>query len=440
MQFRLREAQMLGHASSRSTAEATLVEQFKTSKTFAQSPRRAAAFARFVAAGLPTRRVESWHYTDLRAAVTDAAPLAPAPGPAAIEAARGLLADRERSGVSRLVTVNGRFAPELSDALPAGAATASREALESGAEDPMASLVEAMAPDVLVVDVAAGAELVGPVEIAHLAVGDGAYSLYSWTEISLGEGARATVVETFFGATSGVQRHAATTLKLSEAAKLKHAAIVADDPELHVESQLVELDAQTDLNVFGFVLGGALTRRQIFAKLTGEDAKIALNGLALLDQNRRADTTLRVLHAAPRGVSREFYRAIVADEAAGVFQGKVIVAHGAQKTDGAMKSQAVLLSPHAQMNAKPELEIFADDVICGHGATVASIDAEQIFYLQTRGLPREEAEAMLLEAFGVEAIERIDDEALATGLRARLAAWLGGRRSAAAAQPRETGA
>ena len=139
------------------------------------------------------------------------------------------------------------------------------------------------------------------------------------------------------------------------------------------------------------------------------------------------------MHAAPRGVSREFYRAIVADDAVGVFQGKVVVAPGAQKTDGAMKSQAVLLSPQAQMNAKPELEIFADDVVCGHGATVASIDPEHVFYLQTRGIPRADAEAMLLEAFGVEAIDRVDDEALAQSLRARLAAWLAGRQSHAGA-------
>ncbi len=173
--------------------------------------------------------------------------------------------------------------------------------------------------------------------------------------------------------------------------------------------------------------GGALTRRQIFAKLIGADARITLAGLALIDGERRADTTLEVVHAAPRGVSREFYRAIVADEAVGVFQGKIVVKPGAQKTDGAMKSQAVLLSPQAQMNAKPELEIFADDVICGHGATVASIDPEMIFYLQSRGIPKREAEAMLLEAFGAEAIARVDDDALAGALHALLAAWLAGR-------------
>ena len=161
--------------------------------------------------------------------------------------------------------------------------------------------------------------------------------------------------------------------------------------------------------------------------MVGERAKVALGGLALLDGSRRADTTLQVVHSAPGGTSREFYRAIVDDEAVGTFQGKVIVANGAQKTDGAMKSQAVLLSPHAQMNAKPELEIFADDVLCGHGATVGSLDPEQVFYLRTRGIPKDEAEAMLLEAFGGEAIERVEDVALADALRASFRAWLASR-------------
>ncbi len=418
---------MAAPAPSRSTAESTIVKQFDALKALAQSPLRAAAFERFAALGLPTRRVESWHYTDLRAAMSDAAPLAPAPDSAAVEAARTLLAARQTAGAFRLVTVNGRFVPELCDALPTGAAVASRETRAFGTQDAMASLVEAMAPDSLTVEIAAGAELSGPIEIVHLAVGEGAYSLYSWTEIALAEGARATVVETFLGAGPLVQRHAATTVKVGKRAKLRHAATIADDPELHLESQLIELESAAELNAFGFVSGGALTRRQIFAKLVGADVKIALGGLALTDGTCRADTTLEVVHASPRGFSREFYRSIVADEAIGVFQGKIVVAPGAQKTDGAMKSQAVLLSPQAQMNAKPELEIFADDVICGHGATVASIDPEMIFYLQSRGIPKPQAEAMLLEAFGAEAISRVEDEALAERLHALLAAWLGRR-------------
>jgi Fe-S cluster assembly protein SufD len=124
------------------------------------------------------------------------------------------------------------------------------------------------------------------------------------------------------------------------------------------------------------------------------------------------------------GTSREFYRAIVDDDGVGVFQGKIIVEKAAQKTDGAMKSQAILLSPQAQMNAKPELEIFADDVACGHGATIGSLDPEQLFYLQARGIARAEAESMLLEAFGCEAIDRIEDPRLVEHLRKCLAAWL----------------
>ena len=158
----------------------------------------------------------------------------------------------------------------------------------------------------------------------------------------------------------------------------------------------------------------------------GKGAKIALGGLSLLDGARHADTTLLVDHAAPHGRSREFYKHIVADEATGVYQGKVVVRPGAQKTDGAMKSQAILLSPHAVMNNKPELEIFADDVVCGHGATVGALDPEQMFYLQARGLPKAEAEAMLLEAFGADAIARVEDEDLAELLRAQDARVAGG--------------
>ncbi|HLW92896.1 MAG TPA: SufD family Fe-S cluster assembly protein, partial [Roseiarcus sp.] len=145
------------------------------------------------------------------------------------------------------------------------------------------------------------------------------------------------------------------------------------------------------------------------------------------DGKRHADTTLTVNHAAPRGESREFYKHIVADEATGVYQGKVIVEPGAQKTDGGMKSQAILLSPAAIMNNKPELEIFADDVICGHGATVGALDPDQLFYLRARGIPEKEAEAMLLEAFGFEAIERVGDEHLREALRDKARGWLAAR-------------
>ena len=224
----------------------------------------------------------------------------------------------------------------------------------------------------------------------------------------------------FDGAHAGVQRHAATILTLADGARAKHVAVVGDEPGLHIETQICELAKSAELTAFGLVSGGELTRRQIFVRMTGDEAKVSLGGLALIDGARRADTTLQVVHAAPAGTSREFYRAIVDDDAVGVFQGKVIVEKAAQKTDGAMKSQAILLSPRAQMNEKPELEIFADDVVCGHGATVASLDPEQMFYLESRGIANSDAKAMLLEAFGGESIDRIEDKSLVDPLRARL--------------------
>jgi Fe-S cluster assembly protein SufD len=418
---------MTAHAVPRSNAESTLVKQFEAQGELARSPRRAAAFKRFAERGLPTRRVESWHYTDLRAALADAAPLAPSPDRTAIEAAGRALQGRKKLGAARLVLLNGRLVEGLSDSLPAGAAVVSRAGKPLAVDDPMVALAEAMSLGGCGVEVSDGAEIDEPIEILHIVSGDGALSLYFRTGIIIGAGARASFVETFSGADSAVQRHALTTLSLARGARLKHAVVVGDRAELHLESQIVEMEAEAELNGFALVSGGTLSRRQLFVRMVGEKAKAALGGLALLDGSRRADTTLQLIHSAPGGTSREFYRAIVDDEAAGTFQGKVVVENGAQKTDGAMKSQAVLLSPRAQMNAKPELEIFADDVLCGHGATVGSLDPEQVFYLRTRGVPKDEAEAMLLEAFGAEAIERVEDVALVEALRTSFRAWLASR-------------
>lgn len=415
---------MTAHLAERSIAETGLAREFETAERLFRSPRRAAAFSRFQQQGLPTRRNEAWHYTDLRAAMREAAPLAPEPDRDAIAAARKILQARKPIGAGRLVLVNGVVVTELCDRLPAGVAFERQEPPVLDIGDPMVALNEAMSPDIRALGVAGGAALADPVEIIHLAVGESPQAAYSRLAITVGAGAKADFVEIFLGATAGVQRNASTLLTLGEDAKVKHVVMLDDKPELHIESQIARLAARADLNAFALVMGGALTRRQLFVKMAGEEARITLGGLALIDGTRRADTTLQVNHQAIGGMSREFYRAIVDDDGVGVFQGKVVVEKAAQKTDGAMKSQAILLSPRAQMNAKPELEIFADDVACGHGATVGSLDPEQLFYLQTRGLPKPEAESMLLEAFGGEAIDRIGDELLIEPLRAALCAWL----------------
>ena len=419
---------MNAHVVTRSAAEKSLIRQFAESQGREPSPARASAFARFAEAGLPTRRVEAWHYTDLRAAMADAAPVLAAPAPAEIDAARLQLAGRERFAPgAQLVMLGGRYFGELSDRLPAGVTVTEGAVAANPVDDPLAALNEALSPSGCTISVARGAEIPEPITILHLAYGSSAYSVYSRLAIALDAGARASFVEVFEGAHARVQRHTATIVTLGRGAKARHVAVLGDEPELHVETQICDLAQSAELRAFGLVSGGDLTRRQIFVRMNGEDAKVSLGGLTLVDGERRADTTLQVVHAAPRGTSREFYRAIVDDDAIGVFQGKIVVERAAQKTDGAMKSQAVLLSSRAQMNEKPELEIFADDVVCGHGATVASLDPEQVFYLRSRGIPERDAKAMLLEAFGGESIDRIEDELLIGALRARLSAWLGSR-------------
>ena len=420
---------MTAHVVQRSTAETTLMRQFEAEKMEC-SPRRVDAFSRFVERGLPTRRVESWHYTDLRAAMRDAAPLAPAPDAGAIEGARKILADRKRITAWRIVLVDGRLVAELCDQLPPGVSFSRGEPSPLDIDDPMVALNEAMSVEAHVLTVADGARIEGPIEITHIATAKDARSLYSRVAILLGVGASASFIELYLGAGPGTQRNSLTILTLAAGARAKHVVLVEDDAELHIESQIGQLAAAAELNAFALVTGGALTRRQLFHKLIDREAKITLGGLTLLDGTRRADSTLQVVHAAEAGTSREYYRAIVDDEAVGIFQGKVIVESAAQKTDGAMKSQAVLLSPQAQMNAKPELEIFADDVVCGHGATVGSLDPEQLFYMMARGLERGEAESMLLEAFGEEAIGRIEDDLLAEALRRPFRAWLARERVA----------
>ena len=419
---------MNAHIVNHSAAEKALFRQFGEQQRREPSPARAAAFARFADAGLPTRRIESWHYTDLRAAMADAAPLAAAPTPAEIEAARAWLTSRERFVPgARLVLIGGRFIGELSDRLPPGVTVSEGAIAGDRVDDPLAALNEALSPSGCTITVASGADIAEPITLLHLTNGTSAHSVYSRCAIALDAGAGASFVEVFDGARAGVQRHAATVISLAKGASAIHVAVVGDEPGLHIETQTCDLAAGAEFAAFGLVAGGDLTRRQIFVRMNGEEAKARLGGLALIEGDRRADTTLQVVHAAPRGMSREFYRAIVDDDAVGVFQGKIIVERAAQKTDGAMKSQAILLSPRAQMNEKPEardlrrrrrLRTWRDGRGAGPGAGV-------LFGLARHRGARREGDA----ARGVrgESIDRIENAVLIEALRARLRAWLGSR-------------
>ncbi len=406
-------------------AEAAFAAAFRSAPRSAEAVE---AFRRFEAVGLPSRRVESWHYTDMRRALGVPAPFAPQPDSGRIAEAKAWLDKAPRLGTTRLVLVDGRFAPELSDEAAQGATVrgGAPTLVPAEREDPMRALAGAFAEGGLSFEVGEGVDA-GRVEIVHVLRAGVASA--SHVRLAFLAGARGRIIERTFGASAGAQRHRIASIDVGRGAKIEHVAIVEDNADIEIESLGVKLREAAAFSSFGLVTGGALTRRQIFARLEGPQATLALSGLLLIDGERHADTTLDVAHVAPHGQSREYFRHIVADSGCGVYQGKVIVSPGAQKTDGSMKSQALLLSPNAQMNNKPELEIFADDVVCGHGATVGALDPEQTFYLRSRGLPKVEAEAMLLEAFGVEAIERVADETITEALRERLRVWLKGRAS-----------
>ncbi len=412
------------------------------------------SFEAFMAAGLPTRRVEAWHYTDLKRALVEALPIATPPAATSVLAQGARLASLcpriEDVDSLRVVLVDGHFIPALSDVarLPQGVTLRSLadalvegdarliQALSApglGKGDAALSLNAAFMQGGFVLDIAAGVEVAHPIEVVSLSSGVAPQAIYARSLVRLGAGAKLTLIEMeACDKDAFEQRNCALVCQVADDAALEHVFIVAElaARSAHVAHLLVSLQARAAFNSFTLARGGGLVRRQVFLRFDGEYAKAQLAGANLLKDRDHWDTTLIVEHVAPHCESREYFKSVLDGESTGVYQGKVIVAPGAQKTDGAMKSHAILLSDGATMNNKPELEIFADDVVCGHGATVAQLDEDQLFYAQARGLPKYEAEAMLLEAFVDEATDRIENESIRTHVVGLIGDWLAARRRA----------
>ncbi|BDV34528.1 Fe-S cluster assembly protein SufD [Methylocystis iwaonis] len=412
---------------------------FETMKSKGAASLRQAAWEAFAAKGLPNRRVEAWHYTDLKAALAKPAPIAPAPaGAAELPAAAGTV---------RLVTLDGVFRADLSDlaSLPEGVKIQPlREALAQGApgvmalvasddvqaQDPMVAMNAALMQDGVILRIAAGVTLEKKIELASYVSSPEAQSSFTRSLVILGKDAKATIVETAGALTAApAQDNQTLIVRLASGATLDLVTLASGqgDKLVRVMSLLAHLDEGASLNSYALIEGAGLLRRQIFARLDGERAKVALNGATLARGRQHADTTLVVDHAFPNGESREAFRNIIDEQGTGVFQGKIVVRPHAQKTDGVMQSKAILLSDGATMNNKPELEIFADDVQCGHGATCGRLDKEQLFYLMARGIPRYAAESLLIEGFANEAFAGLEDETLRGYLVERISSWLAAR-------------
>lgn len=402
------------------------------------------AFAGFEARGLPHRRLETWRYTDLRSLLREAKPLA---GTAAVtDAVRTRLAALAPDGV-RLVLVDGVFVPELStleglpegvsvhslaDALVAGRDDIARVLSGPGVAETDAGLMlnTALMRDGVFVEIAAGTELETPITIVSLASGEDERAIFHRSVVLAGAGVKATVVEISESVgTAASQINGAIVFETGDESDVQHLRMVTRHaPEtVQVQSLLATVGAQAKFESFGLVCNAGTLRQQHFVRYAGEHSEVGLRGVSLLGGAEHSDVTLIVDHEVPHGTSRELFKSIIGGEGTGVFQGKVIVRQHAQKTDGSMKSNALLLNDGASMFNKPELEIFADDVVCGHGATVAQIDGEQLFYLMARGLPRPQAEALVLQAFAGEAVEFVQHEALRARVMAEIEAWLGVR-------------
>lgn len=425
---------------TRNEAEAALSSVFEAMKDKGAEALRLAAWESFARKGLPTRRVEAWHYTDLRAALRVVAPLG------AIELAKPVAAPTRGDRI-RLVLLDGAFRPELSDlsALPDGVSVQSlRDALVNddaqllaalapsglAGEDAIVALNAALMQDGVIVRIAPGVKLERPLEVTMLASGGPAHAVYTRSLIIAGDGAKARIFERSGALSpSGAQENHALVFSIGSGCEIEHVVHISPQSEeaIRLYSLLVSLSGKSAFNSFCMIEGGGLVRRQIFARLLDEYSSIAIDGVSLLRAREHADTTLFIEHASAHCKSRERFRTILDGHATGVFQGKVVVRPGAQKTDGAMQSKALLLGEGATMNNRPELEIFADDVVCGHGATCGRLDADQLFYLEARGLPRREAEALLIEGFANEVIDAIEDEATRQEFAALVHSWLGRR-------------
>ncbi len=435
----------------RTAAETALASAFADVRTRlpgdgAVVAQREAAFSLFARQGLPHRRIEEWKYTDLRALMRDAKPLAAPPDAAAkarAKSAGALLGDVE---TRRLVFVDGAFVPELSDlnSLERGLSIGSlADALTDG--DPAAlahlgklapsgdvavALNTAFMGDGAVIRLAEGATVERPLHLVFVASQKPA-ATFVRSLVVAAPGARVMLIESHEGpAGSDYQVNSALEMFVGEGAHVDHVKVIGEGADaLHVSTLAAAIGAHARFNAFTFTIGGAVVRNQIFLNFDGEETVAGIRGATLIKEHQHADTTLVANHIARGCQSREVFKTVLDGEAHGVFQGRIVVRRGAQKTDAKMMTQALLLSERAEADNKPELEIFADDVQCGHGATAGALDDELKFYLMARGIPPAEAEALLIQAFLGEAIEGIEHAGVREALMESAAAWLKARGS-----------
>jgi Fe-S cluster assembly protein SufD len=417
---------------------------------------RAAGAERFAETGLPTQRQEAWKYTGLNRLKALSFEPAPAPshreagGPLPLpvgardpetpspprgEGASRLIADAPH----RLVFIDGRLASAQLGDLPDGVILGGLADLLRTQPDllephmgrlasidrrPMTALNAAWIQDGLVLIVPRSAGIQGVIEVIFIASGDAPVS-HPRQLVVLGDNAEATLVEHHVGGASGGFANGVTEATLGAGAHFRHYVAHAEPmASTAVDSVFVEIGRDASYRAFGLTAGGGLVRRETEAALVQPGGRAQIDGAYMVDDGRHADTTILMDHVAPHCGSRQTQKGIVDGDGRAVFQGKILVRPDAQKTDGYQLSQTLLLSPRAEIDVKPELEIHADDVKCSHGATVGRLDADALFFLRSRGIPEHEARALLIEGFIGGALDEIDHPAVRDAFGALAANWL----------------
>jgi Fe-S cluster assembly protein SufD len=357
---------------------------------------------------LPTRKLEAWRYTDLRGLSTS-------------EFAEGLA----YSGMIGLPALEAPRAVFLNGVLSAAQSTPTDFSRDfAGASGTQPSAIEeinaAGTRDGLTLEIPAGTDAGA---LALISLASQGVAFHPRHRIVLGEGAALTLVEVSKG--SGSYWHnEVVEISLGRGSTLHHIRLQDEGQDAYALNTIrVTVEESASYQHFSAIFGARLSRTEISVTLTGKAAQAQLNGVSLLHEAQLGDFTFVMRHQAPECTSRQTVRAVLDGSARGVFQGRIEVARQAQKTDGYQMSRALLLSPDAEMDIKPELEIFADDVKCSHGATIGSLDEEQVFYLRSRGIDEAQARSMLIRAFLTEALEPVTHDEARNLLEAAITSW-----------------
>ncbi|WDR05675.1 Fe-S cluster assembly protein SufD [Devosia rhodophyticola] len=390
-------------------AEETLIAQLTGAGDSAQAERLSVT-------GLPTRRVESYHYTDLKMLLKSVPPLVGAANTASAPALR-------LAGAYRLLIANGE--PQASATAPAGVIVGSSDgAALSVHDDVLVRLNTAFAKKSLSLTLEGTVDPI--IQIDRRTEGTAAHSASS-ARIFVADDSSATILETYSGSDEAHLTNNASYIAVGRNAQVTHITVdLSSDGVTHFATNEYVLAEGAKLRTLAIHAGSALARTQIFAKFAGEGAHADIAGLNLVDDGQHLDFTLDVNHAVPNTTSQEVFKQVGRGRSKAVFQGKIVVARDAQKTDAKMMMQGLMLSDQAEILSKPELEIYADDVVCGHGSTCGELDADSMFYLMSRGISRAEAETMLVRGFLKEVLDPIEDAELNEALTAVVDDWLVG--------------